>query len=258
MIIIEQSNSINWWAIAGSIASVLASVVAVITVWFQKYKYDKERTPIVSPLVTKFSLSDISLLTDWESKAKIGRKWSEVKIVVKNYGKESIIDMNYSYAFKNYKEMEDLLVSFKSESPPSMELRNPEFFEGKKETILTQASLKGDDGNTEFDYSITRPLLHADPLTPQEEITLILPSYFIILTNYLITSESVFNSFDIPYPVLELYVHCKDTDQRNWLTVYELYWDDRKNIEFGYKGKYFELILNSKHVLTKKFRSKTK
>lgn len=258
--ILEQSNSINWWAIAGSIASVLAASVAVITVCFQKYKYDKERKPIISPLVSKFNLSDISLLTDWESKYKIDKKWSGTKVNLKNYGKESIIDMNYSYSFKNYKEIEGFLESINSETPPSLRLYNPEFFKGKKETILSKASLKGDNGKIQFDYSITRHLLHADPLSPEEEIAINLPSYFIILTNYLIThpSEIVFNNFDHPYPILELYVHCKDTDQRNWLTVYEIYWDDRKKIEFGHKGNKFELILNSRHVSTKKLKSKMK
>ncbi|GGF06640.1 hypothetical protein GCM10010954_01350 [Halobacillus andaensis] len=232
----------------------------MITVWFQKYKYDKERKPIISPLVKKYELTIVDILTDWETRRKVDKKWSEITFQLKNFGKEPVIDMNYRYSFKNYEIIKTYLKNIQLNNECNLELKEPTFIKRKKELLLKEASLTGIDGEMKINYKISRPILNGNPISPEKEIEVNLPSYFIILTNFLLKNPNsrldFFSLSSIPFPKLELTIYCKDTDQRIWMTVYELYWDSRMSSSLGINGGHYQLILNSKHTFTKKMKKR--
>lgn len=211
-------------------------------------------------MVKKYELTSVDLLTDWKTLRKVDKKWSDVTFQLKNFGKEPVIDMNYRYTFKNYETINTYLMKIDLNKECSLEMKDPTFIKKQKELLLKQAILVGIDGEMKIVYKINRPILNGNPISPEKEIEVNLPSYFIILTNYLLKNPNsrldFFSLSSIPFPKLELTIYCKDTDQRIWKTVYELYWDSRMSSSLSINGGHYQLILNSKHTLTKKMNKK--
>ncbi|WP_298785627.1 hypothetical protein [uncultured Marinococcus sp.] len=230
--------------VLGAIGSLTAAGIAAYTVWFQKFRYEKEREPLLSPMIQRFHLEDIKLKDDWETQKKVDKKWAETCVTLANFGSTPIIDIEYSYQLINYEYVKNNIETFnniyKDEEESAIVEKEYNYVK------IEDAPDKNSDTELRYPYlyvsgpgisSVNNVIHHyalkADALRPGEEVELKLPSYFLIINNYILIStrdirETKYINFE---PELKLFVHCTDVEQRKWIFEFKIFLDVRNKIE---------------------------
>lgn len=242
--------------VLGAIGSLTAAGIAACTIGFQYYRYQKERLPVVSPLVKSFEIENLRLNSDWDTKRVNTEKWSNTYLSLVNYGNMPLIDVDYSFSLENFEDTKNEIdrIEKRNNRPFKLELKDPEY---KKET-LTKANMIWQIGENspDRDLTIQRPMLKANSIKPGEEIQLRLPTYFLMLNNYVLltSSQTALSNFKLDKrPKINLFITCTDMDQRKWKIIYTLKLDNRASLA---KEGWSKFILTFDFVTRKKLKKK--
>lgn len=204
--------------------SLLAVLIALGSLVFQYKFFHKERKPVITPLVKEFRDFILpNIQHDWESGSKIDKKFSETTIEITNYGGTTAIVESYNFMFDNLDEI-------------SREL-------DKHATTEEYVSIKqNDDGNT-FMLAlrnsqgfinlprVSSVLKRGAILRVDEEMDIQLPSYFMVISNYMF--KQLVNT---ALPVLILKLRYSDTEGKEHLKIFKIKWDESNNITHNSQG----------------------
>lgn len=211
-----MDNAIDLLVASAPLAAVL---LAALTLVIQYRLFHKERKPIVMPIPLEFNDFKLPQINkDWVTKEDIGRKFSNSSLIITNYGGTTAMVKSYNYHFNNFEEIEKALGKFDGHSKYvsiQKNIDNPNSF-----------NLKLCNGEKSYELrNIESVLRRGNILRVAEEQEILLPSYFIIISNFLLqqTKKKVL-------PELTLKLRYIDIDNKETLKIFIIKWDESRAI----------------------------
>lgn len=222
-----------------SAAAIAAAVAAGFAGWsakvsnnqFEAQKKEKEESerPRLLPVNKNISVKVASIFTDWDlnkpNLTPIKDKFVKAPIEIINTGKSFAVNIEYSYRlldniseFKNFDN--EYSIKFIKSQNNNVTISAIDEFEniyfrddGKK--VIKNTGLRGD--------LRVFPYLRYHPLLKSEESTfLLVPNYFVLLTNHYIIQHSMLNEDGIKLPRLSLRLKYHDQLQNEYVDIYEM------------------------------------
>ena len=167
-----------------AVTPLVAVLVASFTLFLQYRFFHKERKPVVTPLPLEFSDFELpGINKDWETDDDIGRKFSASALPITNYGGTTAIVKSYNYHFNNFEDIRKELERHNSHS---------EYVSINKDNNNSEAfHLKLCTGGRGRNLpKIESVLQRGFILRVDEEQEIVLPSYFIIISNWYVNTKS--------------------------------------------------------------------
>ncbi|PSL42148.1 hypothetical protein B0H99_101396 [Planomicrobium soli] len=217
-----------------AVTSLLAVIIALFALVLQFKFFNKERKPVIVPIIKEFTdqlLPDLNC--DWETEEKIDEKFSNTKIKLTNYGGTTANIESYYYFFSNFKEVENELkrISDNDTTLIITKTKRPQSF---KFIVQTKKV------NMWFD-EINATIKRGNILRVDEELEIYLPSYFMILSNFLLKEEDI-NIL----PELTLLIKYTDIDKKENILEYLIYWDFAMSLKHKGEGVWLNGALVAK------------
>ncbi|MBV6678927.1 hypothetical protein [Bacillus thuringiensis] len=216
MIIVLEKGGFDWVALAGAIISFCAVLVAIGAIWFQQRQFKKNREPVIGPAIKGFDLNMPETHLDWETGERLDDKFSETTIPVYNYGGTTAINISYNYKFINLHEVERSLNNFPKTSSHSIKIDSV-----NEKPLSFDLVFENSTSKRRF-IDIKSYVRRQDLIKPGEKVDILLPSYFLVIINYMF----LFSAFeDIVLPKLELKIQYNDINNKRWLVKYKVEMD---------------------------------
>lgn len=202
-----------------AIASLLAVSVGLGTLIFQYKSFQKQRKPIIRALLVEFNNKLLPKYSyDWETNTIIDRNFSNSTITLVNHGGTAANIDHFYYLFKNYKEIEQVLNDLAKED---------EFLKiepDKNRSHMFDLLVHGGEWTYRL-QKISSYTRRGTTLKVDQELEIPLPSYFLVISNYL------FNHRDANLlPELTLVVKYSDMDMKVRKQEYTIKWDNTKTL----------------------------
>lgn len=222
-----------------SAAAIAAAVAAGFAGWsatvsnkqFEAQKREKEESerPRLLPVNKNISVEVASIFTDWDlnkiNLTPIKDKFVKAPIEMINTGKSFAVNIEYSYRLldnsSEFKDFDDeYSIKFIKSHDGILTISAKSAFEN----IYYRT-----DGNDVFKNTNVRkdmnviPYLRYHPLLKSEESAfLLVPNYFVVLTNHYIFQHSRLNEDGIKLPRLSLRIKYSDQLQNEYVDIYEM------------------------------------
>jgi hypothetical protein len=211
------TSVLQWAPLASAIISFCAVVVAMSALGFQYWQYKKNREPIIGPAIKSFDLELPETHLDWETGEKLDDKFSGTTIPVYNYGGTTAINISYNYKFTNLHEVEKKsLNNFPNTSSHSIRI------DSINEKPLSFDLVFKNKTSKRRIMDIKSYIRRQDLIKPGEKVDILLPSYFLVIINYMF----LFSAFeDIVLPQLELTIRYNDINHKTWMVKYKMEMD---------------------------------
>ncbi|HDR7621182.1 TPA: hypothetical protein QCX73_000577 [Bacillus mycoides] len=211
MTLLLGTSVLQWAPLASAIISFCAVVVASGALGFQYWQFKKNREPIIGPAIKSFDLELPETHLDWETGEKLEDKFSGTTIPVYNYGGTTAINISYNYKFINLHEVENILNNFPKTSSHSIRIDSV-----NEKPLSFDLVFKNNTSKRRF-MDIKSYVRRQDLIKPGEKVDILLPSYFLVIINYMF----LFSAFeDIVLPKLELTIRYNDINNKKWLIKY--------------------------------------
>ncbi|PGR32982.1 hypothetical protein COC47_28150 [Bacillus cereus] len=211
MTLLLGTSVLQWAPLASVIISFCAVVVASSALGFQYWQFKKNREPIIGPAIKSFDLELPETHLDWETGEKLEDKFSGTTIPVYNYGGTTAINISYNYKFINLHEVENSLNNFPKTSSHSIRIDSV-----NENPLSFDLVFKNNTSKRRF-MDIKSYVRRQDLIKPGEKVDILLPSYFLVIINYMF----LFSAFeDIVLPKLELTIRYNDINNKKWLIKY--------------------------------------
>lgn len=232
MIIVLEKDSFDWVALTGAITSVLAVIVAIITIWLQNKQFKKQREPVIKPAMKTFDVKLPEINLDWETGKKLDSKFSSTTIPVYNYGGTSAINISYSYTFTNLKAVKESLDKIQGFEDGDVKISDV-----NEENNSFDLCIESPSGWRRFN-EIKRYVRFQDVILPGNNVNILLPSYFVVIINYAFQFD-IWE--DIEFPELELSLTYNDVSDKYWNVKYIIKLDTKTyNRKSGSDGVYLK------------------
>lgn len=219
----------DWDALSGFSAAVaaflsfIAVLISLFTTGYQIRADKKAMRPIVIPELKNVSSNISDIIFDWDTDEKMNKKFSKSVIELKNIGKESAIDIRYSFRMENEDKVKEYFLlsnKFKNNIDKSyVEIKDDDDF-GKIAYVYRKRST-GQVFRMVYwmnAYIRTGPSISANSSQP-----VYLPSYFVAIVNYNFMRNLKYdNEVTIVMPILRLKINFKDIYLKEWSVVYLL------------------------------------
>ena len=253
MIILEtnQLSTFDWGTFLGALGSIAAVFVALFTAYFQVYQFKKNREPLISPTIKKLDFLIPDILSDWEEDEELKKKFSNTFLSLGNFGYTTVFDVSYSFKAKNIIEIQKYLQE--GQTGEELVIKNLEIDEKKQIfniEIITENGKKIYHKNRRYTHRL-------DPIGEGRSIKVPLPSYFILLSNFILANMSPFDEDEI-LPELELFIYYTDVDMKKWKIVYDIKWDIVRETKHSDEGMTIKGTLISKLEFKSKLKNKVK
>ncbi|WP_440619587.1 hypothetical protein [Bacillus subtilis] len=217
-------ENFDWVA---SLISFLAVVVAIASIWIQIRQFKKQREPVIAPGIKSLDLELPRITYDWVDDKRLDGKFADTTLPIFNYGSTSAINIIYSYKLNNHEKVRIRLEELLNDQS-DLSVRFTDNYLDKDKGITDDLLFVIDEvvGNSYSSYFRTTPYIRRiDLILPGESVGIKLPSYFLILINYLSRMGG-----DDSFPELELKIIYNDTNFKSWETKFIIKVDQIWNI----------------------------
>lgn len=219
-------------AIASAIAAVFAGWSATISLnQFKAQTKEKEESerPRLLPLNKNVMVPVESIFTDWDLKnhniEPIKDKFVMVPIEMINTGKSFAVNIQYSFrllndlsTFEDFEE--DYTLQFKKSNTGIFTIYAKDIFEHV--FFYGDGSYKVEKKGVNQEMN-TIPYIRYIPLLKSEESKfLLVPNYFVLLTNHFAIQYSSLNENSVQLPRLSLRLQYSDQHQNEYIDIYEM------------------------------------
>lgn len=216
MTLLLGTSVLQWVPLASAIISFCAVVVAISALGFQYWQFKKNKEPIIGPAIKSFDLQLPETHLDWETGEKLDDKFSGTTIPVYNYGGTTAINISYSYKCINLHDVERSLSNFPKSTSHEIKVDSIDEEEKSFSLFFSNPTILGKI------LTIKSYIRRQDLIKPGEKVDISLPSYFLVIINYMF----LFSAFeDIVLPKLELKVRYNDVNHKTWMVKYTVEMD---------------------------------
>lgn len=230
-----------------ALASLIAVFVGLGTLVFQYKSFNKQRKPVIRVLRKEFHEKLLpKYFSEWESNKKIDPVYSESYLTVANYGGSAAHIENYSYNFLNRKTLEKKFKSIETDNDALL-------IENGEEEYEFNITIK-QDGISYRQRCFESVLGNGKMINSGEEILIPLPSFFMVLSNYLMDTDA-----PVPLPVLKIFVRYSDLDSSFREQEFKVSWDSNKTRKATARGTILTASLSIELIKEERIkRDKTK
>ncbi len=221
-----------------ALASLIAVLVGLGTLVFQYISFNKQRKPVIRVQRKRFTqLLLPNYIEEWESSKLIGSVYSNSHINLVNYGGSASHIEEYSYKFLNKEKLKKEFDAVR-EGQETLILENGE---DKNEFVIVI------EGIFSFRQNFYENVVEkGSMININEEIAIPLPSFFMLLSNYLISTDA-----NVSFPELKLSVKYSDLDSNLREQEYEIKWDNSKTVKGTVNGVILTGSLSAKLIRDK-------
>ncbi|HDR4441239.1 hypothetical protein BK720_01700 [Bacillus thuringiensis serovar brasilensis] len=241
MTILLGMSVLQWVPLASAIISFCAVVVAISALGFQYWQFKRNREPVIGPAIKSFDLELPETHLDWETGEQLDDKFSGTTIPVYNYSGTTAINISYNYKIINLLEIEKVLNNFPKSSSHSIKI------DSVNEKPLSFDLVFKNNTSTRRIMNIKSYIRRQDLIKPGEKVDILLPSYSLIIINYMF----LFSAFeDIVLPKLELTIRYNDVNHKTWMVKYKVEMDRA----YKFSGSRLESCFISEFVSKEKLK----
>ncbi|MBC6308133.1 hypothetical protein HCJ66_01070 [Listeria sp. FSL L7-1582] len=211
-----------WDALSG-VSAALAALLSFFAIIYQVWSNKKSTTPILIPELKTFSANIHNVIYDWDTNEELDKKFSNSTLELKNIGKESAVDIRYSFRIENEDELQEyFLKSNKPKNTPDarfVKICDDEFL-GKIVEFHRISEKEQSYSKTYFANSYVKT---GSSIAANSSEKIYLPSYFIAIVNHNFVGELGYEGELKPImPILRLKINFKDIYLKEWSVVYLL------------------------------------
>lgn len=217
-------ENFDWVA---SLISLLAVIVAIASIWIQIHQFKKQREPVIAPGIKPLDLKLPRITYDWVDDKRLDDKFADTTLPIFNYGSTSAINIMYSYKLIDNEKVREKLEELIDEKR-EIHLKLTDNHLDKHLGITYDLLDVNDDGSYSGFFRTTPYIRRSDLILPGESIGIKLPSYFLIMINYLSRLEE-----QDCFPELELKITYNDTNFKTWETKFIIKVDQISKIEIS-------------------------
>lgn len=221
-----DKENFDWVA---SLISFLAVIVAIASIWIQIRQFKKQREPVVAPGIKAIDLELPRITYDWVNDKKLDKRIADTTLPIFNYGSTSAINISYTYKLIDDEKVRGRLEELMDEQSDICVSLTDNFLEEGSTYDLLEVK----DGTYKGRFRTTPVVRRSDLILPGESIGIKLPSYFLIMINYIsrIGEEDCF-------PKLELKIKYNDTNFKTWEAKFIIKVDQISKIQKFSNGNY--------------------
>lgn len=219
----------DWEALGGisaaiaALLSFVAVLISLFTTWYQISFNKKAMVPILIPELKIFSADIQDVIFDWDTNEKLDKKFSKSTIELKNIGKESAVDIKYSFRIENEAELKKYLLN-SNEPMGTVDSISSQISDDELLGKVTKVSRTDSDGEKyNRTYFMSAYVRNGKSISANSSEILYLPSYFVAIVNHNYMKKSGYlGELQTVMPVLRLKINFKDIYLKEWSVVYLL------------------------------------
>ncbi|MEH6944626.1 hypothetical protein [Bacillus sp. JJ722] len=208
----------DWISLISVFIAMIAAIASWLTIFSQERINKKNQEAIIFPGIKSIKANIEHILSDWDVKGRVPKKFSGTKLPIWNHGNSPVFNIRYCYYIEN---VEDFIYAGLDDMD---EFDSHEIFvreyENEYELYIGYKNIEGKEGSQ---IRYLKPYLrYVDVIQPKESTNILLPDYFIIMLN-----DYFINSFGKnrkqKQPILNLKIIYDDVDYQTWELIFRIF-----------------------------------
>ncbi|MGG4197709.1 hypothetical protein [Peribacillus frigoritolerans] len=234
----------EWAPIVSATAAAVASIGSWFSIYTQGKREKKNKEAIIVPGIKDIEVTIDNILSDWENKEQLDKRFSKTKIPMWNYGNTPVFKINYCFYLENVNEFLDIKTKSNHYSDYNFLITKDE---AHNKLFIDYKNVEYKQG---FYTSKIQPYLRdLNYIQANSSAEILLPDYFLILLNhYFLNMESQ----EAKMPILKLVLFYDDINFKTWRKEFRIFIPNNFNMEVIQQklttSFHYEIIQHKKKV----------